>query len=290
MQGGAIPLEGSQPVDQPFGLHGRGRLRDFAFRRSQPPTSPTRSRPTSSRKPIGLGARDSLRLEAGLPLYGHDIDHRTTPVDGRPRRSPSTSAAAPKAASPARCGSSPSSRTERPRSASGSRSKAASRCAKARSSSTAKAMRWARSPAAAFRLRFSGRSPWAMSPRHLPSRGTALKLEQRGKLFDARVAAMPFVPHRYHRKGACRMSLYFTKEHEWIRVEGDTATVGISDHAQEAARRHRLRRSAGDGQAPEQGPGSGGRRIGQGRVRRLFAGLGRGRSTATARSPTTRRS
>ena len=32
--------------------------------------------------------------------------------------------------------------------------------------------------------------------------GTALKLEQRGKLFDARVAAMPFVPHRYHRKGA----------------------------------------------------------------------------------------
>ena len=30
------------------------------------------------------------------------------------------------------------------------------------------------------------------------------------------------------------MPLYFTKEHEWVRVEGDTATVGISDHAQEA--------------------------------------------------------
>jgi glycine cleavage system H protein len=30
------------------------------------------------------------------------------------------------------------------------------------------------------------------------------------------------------------MSLYFTKEHEWVRVEGDTATVGITDHAQEA--------------------------------------------------------
>jgi glycine cleavage system H protein len=26
--------------------------------------------------------------------------------------------------------------------------------------------------------------------------------------------------------------LYFTKEHEWIRVEGDTATVGITNHAQ----------------------------------------------------------
>jgi glycine cleavage system H protein len=30
------------------------------------------------------------------------------------------------------------------------------------------------------------------------------------------------------------MSLYFTKEHEWIRVDGDSATVGISNHAQEA--------------------------------------------------------
>jgi glycine cleavage system H protein len=28
------------------------------------------------------------------------------------------------------------------------------------------------------------------------------------------------------------MSLYFTKEHEWISVEGDTATVGITDFAQ----------------------------------------------------------
>jgi aminomethyltransferase len=37
---------------------------------------------------------------------------------------------------------------------------------------------------------------------HLAEAGTALKLEQRGKLFNARVTAMPFVPHRYHRKGA----------------------------------------------------------------------------------------
>ena len=33
-------------------------------------------------QPIGLGARDSLRLEAGLCLYGHDIDATTTPVEG----------------------------------------------------------------------------------------------------------------------------------------------------------------------------------------------------------------
>jgi aminomethyltransferase len=31
--------------------------------------------------PIGLGARDSLRLEAGLCLYGHDIDEKTSPVE-----------------------------------------------------------------------------------------------------------------------------------------------------------------------------------------------------------------
>jgi aminomethyltransferase len=32
-------------------------------------------------QPIGLGARDSLRLEAGLCLYGHDIDETTSPVE-----------------------------------------------------------------------------------------------------------------------------------------------------------------------------------------------------------------
>jgi len=32
-------------------------------------------------RPIGLGARDSLRLEAGLPLYGHDLDPTVSPVE-----------------------------------------------------------------------------------------------------------------------------------------------------------------------------------------------------------------
>jgi aminomethyltransferase len=34
-------------------------------------------------KPIGLGARDSLRLEAGLCLYGHDIDRTTSPIEAQ---------------------------------------------------------------------------------------------------------------------------------------------------------------------------------------------------------------
>lgn len=34
-------------------------------------------------KPIGLGARDTLRLEVGYVLYGNDIDHTTTPIEAR---------------------------------------------------------------------------------------------------------------------------------------------------------------------------------------------------------------
>lgn len=30
------------------------------------------------------------------------------------------------------------------------------------------------------------------------------------------------------------MTVYFTRDHEWIRIDGDTASVGISDHAQQA--------------------------------------------------------
>jgi glycine cleavage system H protein len=30
------------------------------------------------------------------------------------------------------------------------------------------------------------------------------------------------------------MTIYYTKDHEWVRLEGDVATVGISNHAQEA--------------------------------------------------------
>ena len=36
---------------------------------------------TANIKPVGLGARDTLRLEAGLPLYGHELDRSSSPLE-----------------------------------------------------------------------------------------------------------------------------------------------------------------------------------------------------------------
>jgi aminomethyltransferase len=152
-------------------------------------------------KPIGLGARDSLRLEAGLPLYGHDLDRNTTPV-----MAGLTFA------------------INKRRKAEGGFAGAMRILAELQNGPPQKRVGFeidGRQPvregatvldgegSEAGRITSGGFSPSLQRPiamgyvaAHLAEPGTALKLEQRGKLFEARVAPMPFVPHRYHRKGA----------------------------------------------------------------------------------------
>jgi aminomethyltransferase len=152
-------------------------------------------------KPIGLGARDSLRLEAGLPLYGHDLDRETTPV-----MAGLTFA------------------IQKRRRAEGGFSGATRILAELEQGAPQKRVGFdieGRQPVREGALVLDGEgnevgkitsggfSPSLQRPiamgyvaTGLAEPGTELKLEQRGKLFDAKVAPMPFVPHRYHRKGA----------------------------------------------------------------------------------------
>ena len=152
-------------------------------------------------KPIGLGARDSLRLEAGLPLYGHDLDTRTTPVMAglnfainKRRRAEGGFAGAMRILAELESGP-----------------------AELRVGFDVEGRQPVREGALVLdgegnevgRITSGGFSPSLQRPiamgyvaAPLSGAGAALKLEQRGKLFDAKVAAMPFVPHKYHRKGA----------------------------------------------------------------------------------------
>ena len=152
-------------------------------------------------KPIGLGARDSLRLEAGLPLYGHDIDAETTPVMAglnfainKRRRADGGFAGALRILAELENGA-----------------------AQTRVGFDVEGRQPVRKGALVLdgegnevgRITSGGFSPSLQRPiamgyvaTSLAPIGTPLKLEQRGKLFDAKVAAMPFVPHRYYRKGA----------------------------------------------------------------------------------------
>ena len=152
-------------------------------------------------KPIGLGARDSLRLEAGLPLYGHDIDRTTTPVMaglnfaiGKRRR--------------AEGGFSGDARILG-EIANGVPQKRVGFEIEGRQPIREGALLLDGEGNEIGRITSGGHSPSLGRPivmgyvaTPFAEIGTELKLEQRGKLFDVRVTTMPFVPHRYHRKGA----------------------------------------------------------------------------------------
>jgi aminomethyltransferase len=150
-------------------------------------------------KPIGLGARDSLRLEAGLPLYGHDLDTDTTPVMAdltfaisKRRREEGGFAGADRILSEI---------------ANGPAQKRVGLAVDGRQPVREGALILDGEGNEIGRVTSGGFSPSLQRPiamgyvaSALATEGQALKLEQRGKLFDATVAAMPFVPHRYHRK------------------------------------------------------------------------------------------
>jgi aminomethyltransferase len=152
-------------------------------------------------RPIGLGARDSLRLEAGLPLYGHDLDLDTTPVMAgltfainKRRRAE---------------GGFPGAMRILAELENGPPQKRVGFDVEGRQPVREGALILDSEGNEVGKITSGGFSPSLQRPiamgyvaSHLAENGTALKLEQRGKLFDARVAPMPFVPHRYHRKGA----------------------------------------------------------------------------------------
>jgi aminomethyltransferase len=152
-------------------------------------------------KPIGLGARDSLRLEAGLPLYGHDIDTHTTPVEAdltfalsKRRRLEGGFPGAQRLANEL---------------ASGPIRKRVGLFVEGRQPVREGALVIDSEGSEVGKVTSGGFSPslerpiaMAYVPAAAAVAGTAVTVEQRGKIFRAEVAPMPFVPHRYQRKGA----------------------------------------------------------------------------------------
>jgi aminomethyltransferase len=152
-------------------------------------------------KPIGLGARDSLRLEAGLPLYGHDLDAETTPVEAdlvfaisKRRRAEGGFAGWHRIARELEQG--PIRRR-------------VGLSVEGRQPVREGAMVVDGEGNEVGKVTSGGFSPMLEAPiamAYVPAAsaepGTSVTLAQRGKLFQAKVVPMPFVPHRYHRKGA----------------------------------------------------------------------------------------
>ena len=169
--------------------------------RSRPPTpqpSPAACSAEPEVAPAGLGARDSLRLEAGLPLHGHDIDATTTPVEAGPRLLDRQAPARGRAASPVPRSSCASSRTARRAAWSGCSPRARRPPARGPRSG---ARRHRPGPRHQRRLRPDRRRPGRHGLRRGGPRrpGTEIVLLVRGKPLPARIVSLPFVPHRYHR-------------------------------------------------------------------------------------------
>lgn len=151
-------------------------------------------------RPIGLGARDSLRLEAGLPLYGHDMTETIDPVSAellfginKRRRSQGGFIGADKVL---------------PLIAAGALTRRVGLAIDGRMAARegAKVLSGDTEVGAVTSGGFSPslERPIAMAyvPVDLAAPGTSLSIDVRGRRLAASVVPLPFVPHRYHRKGA----------------------------------------------------------------------------------------
>jgi aminomethyltransferase len=152
-------------------------------------------------KPIGLGARDSLRLEAGLPLYGHDLYAETTPVAAGLAFAISKRRRAD--------GGFPGASRILRELDQGPVLKRAGLAIEGRQPVREGALVMDGEGNEVGRVTSGGFSPMleapiamAYVPAPMAEQGARVRLAQRGKIFEARVVPMPFVPHRYHRKGA----------------------------------------------------------------------------------------
>ena len=149
-------------------------------------------------KPIGLGARDSLRLEAGLCLYGHDIDTTTSPVEAalnwsiqkRRREEGGFPGAAriqrefAEGVSRVRVGLLPEGRAPAREGA---------------EIATADGTIVGKVTSGGFGPTLNGPCAMGYVAREHSAPGTKLDLIVRGKPLPATIAAMPFVPNRYKR-------------------------------------------------------------------------------------------
>jgi len=151
-------------------------------------------------KPIGLGARDSLRLEAGLPLYGHDIDDTTTPIEAgltfavpKRRRGDGNFPGAARILSEIEAG--PVRRRVGLAVEGRQPVREGTRVLDGEGNEVGRVTSGGHSPML--------ETPIAMAYVPLASAppGSVVTLESRAKLFTARVVPMPFVPHRYVRQG-----------------------------------------------------------------------------------------
>ncbi len=148
--------------------------------------------------PVGLGARDSLRLEAGLCLYGHDIDRSTTPVEGSLRWT------IPKRRREA--ADFPGAGTILKQMADGPLRRRVGIRPEGRAPAREGAEITDEGGAAIGKITSGGYGPSVGGPvamgmvlRAFSAVDTPLKLMVRGKALAARVAKLPFVPHNYFR-------------------------------------------------------------------------------------------